>query len=115
MKYNFFIEKISSTTYYCINVDDIETSVLSRFTDSDWSSIKVQEIIKGIQDVKATGERYEWANEDIHLAALKEGVFFFDLLARRAGEKRDGQDLELTHDEFIAFMEDFKRFIEENS
>jgi hypothetical protein len=36
-------------------------------------------------------------------------------MKQRTGEKSKKQDLDLEHDEFIKFLQDFKKFVEENS
>jgi hypothetical protein len=116
MQYEF--EKYFWVDYKMLGVTtkDEKYKILERLDDSDWTPQKVQKIIDGIQRSKDTGIRYEWASEDIHLVALEDGVYFFDLIARRANKEHPtGQDLDLEHDEFIDFMKDFKEFIEDNT
>ena len=111
MQYSFKKSTVSKVTF--LEVVSPEP-ILERFDSHDWTTSKAQEIIDGVKASK-NGERYEWGNEDVQLASFAEGVFFFDLLARRADKTRKGPDLQLTHEAFIAFMEDLKKFIEKNT
>lgn len=82
-----------------------------------WTPSKVQEIIDGIESSKALSkdEPYEWANEDVELNANENGVWLYDWLAHRGGEKdAEKLNLFLTHTEMITFLSDFKKFVEEN-
>lgn len=118
MEYTFFIKlnKEFGWKYFRVNFTDSKFSILQNLLFSDnWTPIKIQEVISGISSTLSTSLKYEWANEDLHIAAFKEGVFLFDLLARRGGVVGNGLDLQLTHIEFIKFLEDFKKFVEENS
>lgn len=114
MNYKFEKYDWAGTKMYGIKTDS-EHQCLTLLIGWDWTSLKIQEIISGVSSTLDTIHKYEWANEDVHVAAFKEGVFLFDLLARRGGVVGNGPDLQLTHAEFIKFMEDFKKFIEENS
>ena len=89
--------------------------VLQNIGSWGWTPQKIQTIIDGIEQSKTSDQRYEWANEDVHLVSIKdENVFFFDLMARRAGIQSENQDFQMSHDDFIAFLQDFKTFVEEN-
>lgn len=116
MEYTFKLKEVQGYRIYTIITKKEEAiNVISRLTDTFWTPTKVQEIIDGVNQSKSEGKRYEWANEDIHLVALSNGVYFFDLMARRADKNHPtGQDLDLRHDEFISFLHDFKKFVEEN-
>lgn len=113
MDYKFNIKKVSEITFYLVTSD---TNVLERFGTHDWTVSIAQKVIDGIQKCKNTGERYEWANESVYVLATTEGVFLIDLSSRLADRSNYGKgaDLQLTHDEFISFMTDFKNFIKEN-
>jgi spore germination protein YaaH len=118
MNYNFYKKTIDTTksVYYFINTDT-KTSILKNFyIDKDEIEI-LQEIISGVTASKNLKKEnpYEWANEDVYLTANENGVWLINLMARRGGETdRDKLNLILTHDEFITFMKDFKKFIEDN-
>ena len=93
-------------------------SIIERFTYYGWTPQKIQSIITGIEEskTKEKGEEYKWANEDVRLYANKNGVFLIDDLAARGGEKNpDNLYLRLTHEEILTFLNDFKKFVEENS
>ncbi|MBB4806726.1 hypothetical protein HNP38_002022 [Chryseobacterium defluvii] len=74
-------------------------------------------MIDGVKNskLKDSDESFDWQNEDVFFRSNKYGVFFIDLMAQRAGQKSEKQDLTLNHDEFIKFLQDFKQFVEENS
>ena len=54
-----------------------------------------------------TKDPYAWGNEHVTVFANVLGVLLVDKLAMRA--KQEVEPLELTHDEFITFMKDFKK------
>jgi hypothetical protein len=114
MKYNFYIQKISKSIIYSIKIEEPEYYVLENFTDVSWTSERIQEIIDGVKSTDNTEKEYRWGNEDIIVVSNKHAVFFIDLLSTRGSGKqvREKQDLDLTHVEFIKFLEDFKEFIE---
>jgi hypothetical protein len=88
MEYTFFIKsnKEFGWKYFRVDFADSKFSILQNILFSDnWSAAKIKEVISGISCTLATVHKYEWANEDLHIAAFKEGVFLFDLLARRGG------------------------------
>jgi hypothetical protein len=113
MVYSFYRKIVSDIEFYNITSDDL---CIRLFGDSNWTPQMINIIIESVSSVKNENlHKYEWANEDVHVAVFKEGVFLFNLLARRGGVAGNGPDLQLTHAEFIKFMEDFKKFIEDNS
>lgn len=117
MKYKFLIEKVSQSKYFSINIITPEHYVLNNFRDTGWTTLIVQSIIDSVDKSKNNDPEnsFVWGNEDIYMRSNKYGVFFIDLMARRAGRKLDRQDLVLDHHEFIDFMKDFKKFVEQNS
>ncbi|ARN77805.1 hypothetical protein BST97_07215 [Nonlabens spongiae] len=100
-----------------IEISEQEYSVLQGFSDTGWNVQKIQNIIHKIQESKNDKwqDRFTWGNEDVILYSFEEGVAFYDLLKARA-QNMEGkeQDLILSHDEFIEFLEDFKQFVAEN-
>ena len=119
MNYKFEIQKldIDKYHYYFININE-EHKIITRFSDSGWTSQKAQEIIDGVEKGKTKPKEsaYEWANEDVYIISNQNGLFLIDLMAQRAGETdQDKLGLQLTHQEFIQFLQDFKKFIEQNS
>ena len=118
MKYNFFTKEISNSKYYCIESDNVNYKILARFTDDNWTSFKAMEIIDSVESSKASpkGEEYIWGNEDVTLYSNINGVLLEDMISQRFGEdKIEELTLLLDHDTFIGFLQDFKKFIEENS
>lgn len=116
MKYKFYKETLEITGTIILGVmPEKGYETLFRFGDHGWNSHLVQEIIDGVETSRTSEERYEWSNEDVHLVSNQHGVFFFDLIARRFGQGAENQDLQMSHDEFIEFLQDFKKFVEENS
>lgn len=116
MKYAFFIQKISKSTVYSVKIEDSAFRLVGYFTDVSWTPKKVEEIIDKIEankNLEKTEDPYVWGNEDITVFANELGVLLVDKIAMRA--KQEAEPLELIHDEFIIFMKDFKKFIEENS
>jgi len=115
MKYKFLKKTINTTgsEYYLI---EAQNNVLNNFSDSGWTTQKIKEIIDKVESnrsLEKTKDPYVWGNEDLTVFANELGVLLVDKLAMRA--KQEVEPLELTHDEFITFMKDFKKFIEENS
>ncbi len=117
MKYDFYIEDIDGLLTYGVMPKNDEFRVLFRIGDTGWNISKIDEIIKGVTLSKTHkwDERYTWGNEDVILYSFDEGVAFYDLMKARA-QNMEGkeQDLILSHDEFIEFLEDFKQFVSEN-
>jgi len=115
MEYKFIKKKVSDSTFFLI--ESKERNILENFGIYNWNSEAVQEIIDGIEESKTLPkeEPYEWANEDVELNANENGVWLYDWLTHRAGEK-DTEKLNsfLTHSEMITFLSDFKKFVEEN-
>lgn len=116
MNYTFIIHKsIVDSIWYLIELKEKEYHILNNFTSSGWTPAKAQSIIDGVERNKtlASGkDPYIWGNEDVGVYANEIGVLLIDRMAQRA--KQEVIPLELTHDEFITFMTDFKKFIEDN-
>ncbi|WP_452221619.1 hypothetical protein [Lacinutrix salivirga] len=117
MNYKFYTNILDTTNelFYLIKT---EIGVIQNFGNSNWTSGKALKIIEGIEQSKEREKKdeYIWANEDITLYANKNGVLLVDMLAKRGGETAlEIITLQLTHDQFIKFLKDFKTFIEENS
>ena len=121
MEYKFYIHtnKTFNWNYIRVSFKDNKYRILENILFSDdWTPQKIQSIITGIEEskTKEKGEEYKWANEDVRLYANKNGVFLIDDLAARGGEKNpDNLYLRLTHEEILTFLNDFKKFVEENS
>ncbi|WGH74771.1 hypothetical protein P8625_11850 [Tenacibaculum tangerinum] len=120
MNYKFKTQKldIEKSIYYFIELDNEKYYSLGRLSESNWTPEKAQELLDEIElsREKEKEDEYIWANEDVTLYSNKHGVFLIDEIAIRYGE-RDSEKigLELSHDDFILFMKDFKSFIEENT
>ena len=113
MKYKFSTRKVLDLKVYTVDFED-GYNVINNFTGANWTPQKTQEIIDGVEKNKtlaADKDPYVWGNEDITVFANKNGVLLIDKMAMRA--KQDVEPLELSHQEFYAFMQDFKKFIEE--
>lgn len=116
MNYEFKTKKNLGDTVFIVVDKDNEQSVISGLTDAYWKPAKAQEIIDGVERNKTlskTEDPYVWGNEDVTVFVNENGVLLIDKMAIRA--KQEAEPLELTHNEFIDFMKDFKKFIEENS
>ncbi len=114
MKYTFK----KKNDWHFVEVDDVPFQILERFTYFGWTPKKIQSIIDGVEEskTKEKGEEYFWGNEDVSLYANKNGILLVDEMALRGGnENIDEVTLQLTHDEMLQFLEDFKKFVEENS
>ncbi len=116
MEYKFQKKHVSNSTFHLIECK--EKHLLENFSIYNWTPALAQAIIDGVEGskTKSFAESYSWGNEDIILKSMEHGVFLWDMMARRADKNhKEEQDLQLTHQEFIDFMKDFKKFIEENS
>lgn len=116
MNYIFKTHKsIVNSIWHLIELNEKEYHILNNFTDTGWTAEKAQSIIDSVELNKTLESRkdpYIWGNEDIAVYASKIGVLLIDRMAMRAKQETTG--LELTHEEFISFMKDFKKFIENN-
>lgn len=112
MKYSFEKKQISKTTFYDVTSD---LEILNRFGDNRWTPERAQEIIDGIENVNSVDEPFKWANEAVLVIAHTDTILLFDLVADRAGIGKQEEDLELSPQEFLQFLYDFKKFIGENS
>ena len=116
MKYQFYKEVIEEIITLGIIPEEEKYTILFRFGDSGWTHQKVQLIIDKVasnRNLEDTKDPYVWGNEDVTVFANEIGVLLIDKMALRAGQ--DVTPLELPHDDFITFLKDFKKFIEENS
>ena len=119
MNYIFYTKTIdtTNTTYYLVDIKDDNTILTNLdFTIKNFSELKT--LINGIEQskTKPKGEEYIWANEDVTVNANENGILLIDMLAQRAGiYDPDIITLRLEHNEFITFLQDFKKFIKENS
>ena len=54
MKYDFFIQRISNSIIYSIDIEteDLSLGILTNFTDTGWTPAEVQEIIEGVLSAK---------------------------------------------------------------
>ncbi|MGV7105997.1 hypothetical protein [Flavobacterium sp. U410] len=116
MKYKFSIREVLELKVYTVDFEN-GYNVINNFTDANWTPQKVQKIIDGVENSRYqdSDNSFDWQNEDVFLRSNKYGVFFIDLMKQRAGQKSEKQDLDLEHDEFIEFLQEFKKFVEENS
>jgi len=117
MKYKFYKEEIAGLITLGALPEEEKFNAIFRLSSHDWTPKKNQVIVDEIERSKTRKkeEEYIWANEDVTLYANEHGVFLIDEIAIRHGEKNSEKlGLELTHEEFISFMKDFKKFIEEN-
>ncbi|WP_294321257.1 hypothetical protein [uncultured Chryseobacterium sp.] len=114
MNYNFKKQDWDGTPIYSI-ISDKE--ILTNFGSWGWTSNKIQKIIEGVQlsKTKSYGNEYNWSSEDLELFANKKGVLIIDMLAQRAGQKDPNTTtLQISHDDLIKFLKDFKNFVESN-
>ena len=114
--YKFYKKTIETTgtTYFLVETGGQSILAYFDFTIKDYDA--VQSIIEKVEDnrfLNKTEDPYVWGNEDVTVFANEIGVLLVDKLAMRSGQ--EVEPLELTHEEFITFMKDFKKFIEENS
>jgi hypothetical protein len=112
MKYLFKLVISNNKRGYMI---DSEESVLNNLGGRNWTPEKVQEMIDGVENAKTTDEIYTWSSEDILFDADSESVLINDMMAIRGGTESEEAELELSPNDFIQFLKDFKKFIEENS
>ncbi|WP_054852332.1 hypothetical protein [Olleya sp. ITB9] len=116
MNYKFYKKTIDTTgtVYFLVESQEI----ISNFDFTLKSFNQINEIIDGVErgKTKPKENAYQWANEDIYVISNENGLFLIDLMAQRAGETdQDKLGLQLTHQEFIQFLQDFKNFVEQNS
>lgn len=117
MEYEFYKEEILNIKTLGVIPKGEEYKVLFRLSSHDWTTKKAQELINEIElsKEKVKEEEFIWANEDMTLYSNVHGVFLIDEIAIRYGEKDSSKiGLELSHEEFITFMKDFKMFIKEH-
>ncbi|MVO10992.1 hypothetical protein GOQ30_17605 [Flavobacterium sp. TP390] len=117
MEYKFYKKEIETTgsVYFLI---ESKSSVLTRFGDSGWTINMIQEIINNVENnkTKPKGQEYIWANENLTLYSNVNGILLIDVLSQKSGiDDTEKTNLLLNHEEFIDFMENFKKFVAENS
>lgn len=118
MQYKFSVETVASSKYYFIKLEDEKLYPLARLTDDSWTPQKAQELIDGVENSRENpkGQEYVWASEDLTIYSNINGVLLLDMISQRAGiEDPEKVSLQLSCNEFIVFMKDFKKFIEENN
>jgi hypothetical protein len=115
MIYKFEKHDWSGTIIYGVTA---ENKILNNFGRWNWTSTKIQEIIDGVTlgKTKPYGEEFNWASEDLEVYVNLKGVLLIDMIAHRAGKQdKESTTLEISHEEFLKFLNDFKKFIEANS
>ena len=105
--------KEKTTFDYGVDYDSLKENEKSLFEIawSGWTPQEVQMIINESKKLKG-GERYEYqvVGSDLIIVVFKEEVYFFD-----HHTDKETEDFKWPFDEFIDFMEQFKKFIKENS
>lgn len=112
MEYKFKKSDWDGTIIFGVKSDN---QILDNMGSWDWTPSKAQSIIDAVErnrTLASGNDPYIWGNEDVIVFANELGVLLIDQMAARA--KQETIPLELTHEEFITFMQDFKKFIEEN-
>ncbi len=114
--YEFKIKENLGDTLFFVETND-ENKVVSRFTDFFWTPYKIQEIIDGVEKSRLSEDEdsFEWSSEDVYLRSNKYGLFFVDLISKRADRGSGKHDYYLSHSDFLQFLEDFKSFVKDNS
>lgn len=123
MKYTFNKYNISSLntpenqrTYdYGVDYNSLnkEEEALIQINSHLWTPQKIQELIEESKAIQGD-EQIDYQVEGGHLGIIitkTDGVGFFDLLNR----EKEYEDFTWSFDKFIEFLEDFKKFVEENS
>ena len=93
-----------------VEILDDKIEALREISSSDWSSEEVQMIIDKAKAL--TGNEifeYQVFGSDLIILIYTNRVYFFD----HHSEQKEA-DFSWNFDEFITFMEDFKKFIEDN-
>ncbi|WP_158961590.1 hypothetical protein [Myroides fluvii] len=111
MNYKFYLRKVFDYTFYCVEgIDEWELLALLGF--ETWTPQLIQTLINGVLATKDSDKEYKYQTEgdQLYIYSNSYAVQFFNL---RGGKKE--AELKLTHDEFISFLEDFKKFVEANS
>ena len=112
MNYKFKAKENLGDILFLVETNETN-KIVSRFTDFFWTPHKIQEIINGVEDSRASEDEdsFIWSSEDVYLRGNKHGVFFLDLIGKRANKGLGKHDYYLSHIEFLQFLEDFKKFI----
>ncbi len=114
MDYNFK----KNNNWVIIDINNPQLEVLYNLSGGDWTALKIQKIKEGIeQSIENENQNtFEWANEDVLILSNKKGVYFWSLLARRANKDViNGEDLFLSHEETLVFLQDFIAFLNKAS
>ncbi len=112
MKYSFIVREVSDIKFYLI--ESPNARILENLGVYPWTPTKIQQIVNGLVSVQKGKKEFKWANEDVHFVAYPEAVYFFDLMAERVGKANKHQDFTMSHETFITFLKDFKKFVEKN-
>ena len=121
MKYKFVKYDISSKDMsfedksfdYGVDYNSLneKEKALFEINSHEWTSQKVQELINKSEALQ-NDDYIQYEVEGGHLGIMidKESVAFFNLRER----KQEEEDFEWTYSEFIDFLQEFKKFLQEN-
>ena len=118
MKHEFYKKIIDTTNreYHMVKTE-ANFIILEHFNFTKKNYAGLQELIDEIEKSKTLqkGNEFRWGNEDVIIHANENGVLLVDEMAQLGGELNpEDITLRLTHSEILAFLQDFKKFIEEN-
>lgn len=113
MKYKFTTSPYGQKNIKMFGVEILDNSIeaLREISGTGWNPNEVQMIIDKSKAL-GSGKRfvYQVEGSDLIISIYSDEVYFHD-----AHSNQKEADFIWTFDEFIAFMEDFKKFIEENN
>lgn len=112
MKYIFTTKAYGQEGIYGVKYESIsdKEKALFQINSYAWTAQEVQNLIDKSKSLQGE-EELEYQVEGGHLYMIidKTEVYFYNLLTEQKEE-----DFKWTFDEFITFMEDFKKFVAEN-
>ncbi|WP_413511571.1 hypothetical protein [Myroides odoratus] len=97
---------------YIYIIEDEFWYPIELLSNTFWTPKEVQKLIDGILSTKDSDKDYKYQTEGdgLYIYSNSYAVQFFS----RDSKKKES-DLDLLHYEFVAFLEDYKAFIEANS
>lgn len=118
MKYKFIKEitnppissKVKPLIEFGVQVFDKQYEALEEILWHGWTPSEIQMIIDESKALTGNQEyKYQVEGSDLMIYIFTSEVFFSDL-----HNDNEEEDFKITFDEFITFMEDFKKFVAEN-
>jgi len=114
MKYEFTNQAHGQEGMFGLKYETLDSKIIALFQIASWywTPEEIQSLIDQSKALQGN-ERVEYSVEGGYLLIIvtRENAFFYDLV----NSTNEYEDFKWTFEEFIKFLEDFKKFVAENS